>query len=100
MKVNVVGTRKRSGTSKKTGNPYNCVDLFFTYPASGCVGLMAGEKALFDSDLETFPVINTIKPGDIVNLDYGPTGYLVGIEIVGSSGAPASPLPPKSGGLR
>lgn len=93
MKVNVVGTRVRSGKSKKTGNDYNCVDLYFTYPATNVTGVVAAEKAFFDSDLEAFPVIRQIKPGDVVDLDYGPTGWLVGLEVVSAGSTPL----PKSG---
>lgn len=94
MKVNVVGKRERSGKSKKTGNDYNCIDLYFTYPASNVTGVVAAEKAFFDSDLDSFPVIRQIKPGDVVDLDYGPTGWLVGVELVPAA---AAPIPPKSG---
>lgn len=92
MKVNIVGTNKRSGVSKKSGNAYTAVDLYFTYPATNVNGVVAAEKTLFDSDLEAHPVIYQIKPGDVVNLDYGPTGRVVGVEIVPASSSPAQPV--------
>lgn len=100
MKVNVIGLRKVSGTTK-AGQAYKAVDLFYTYQNPDCDGVMTGNKRLYDNIMDKFPVAHMIKVNDVVNLDFDNGGYLVGLEIVPvSSPAPAAPIPPKSGFLK
>ena len=93
MKVNVIGVGRNKGVSKKTGNPYDNVNVYYTCPDPRVNGLKAVEKTFFDSDRQAFPVIDQIKPGDILNLEYGPNGWLLSVELLPAAAAPI----PKSG---
>jgi len=41
MKITVIGKAHLQGTSKKTGNPYNFIQLHYNGPARNVVGLAA-----------------------------------------------------------
>lgn len=65
MKVKVVGTRRMSGVSKKTGNPYDSVIVAYERNVAGYNGVSAGEMWIpFEFFANRYPV-----PGDMLQID-------------------------------
>jgi len=73
MKINVIGKAHLQGTSKKTGNPYNFIQLHYNGPARNVVGLAAMTLSL---DPSMIPFDSIVVPGDY-NVEFDNRGYPV-----------------------
>ena len=85
MKVTVVGKRHLSGTSRKTGNPFNNSVVYVTCPQSGVDDLTVDSLWL---DANQYP-IDTIKIGSTYDVDRDARGYIVGFAPVNAAPAGA-----------
>lgn len=73
MKVRVIGKSHLQGISKRTGNPYDFIQLHYNGPARGVIGLGAMTVSM-DPGLVNFDSIAV--PGDY-NLEFDNRGYPV-----------------------
>lgn len=73
MKIRVVGKAHVRGTSKKTGNPYDFIELHYTGSARNVVGLGA---MTVNIDTSMFPFDAITVPGDY-NIEFDRRGYPV-----------------------
>ncbi len=73
MKINVIGKAHLQGTSRKTGNPYNFIQLHYNGPARNVVGLAAMTLSL-DPSMVRYDSIEV--PGDY-NVEFDNRGYPV-----------------------
>lgn len=73
MKIRVIGKAHFQGTSKKTGAPYNFIQLHYNGPARGVIG-QAALTANLDPSLVSFDTV--VVPGDYV-LEFDNRGYPV-----------------------
>ena len=61
MKVRIIGKVHREGVAKKTGRPYDFIELHFTGPARGIIGEAALTKTI---DPGIFNFAELVVPGD------------------------------------
>lgn len=73
MKVNVIGKSHLQGVSKRTGNPYDFIQLHYNGPARGVIG-QAAMTVSMDPSMVNFESITV--PG-YYNLDFDNRGYPV-----------------------
>ncbi len=73
MKINVIGKAHLHGTSKRTGAPYNFIQVHYNGPARGVVGLAAMTLSLDPSKVEFDSIV---VPGDY-NVEFDNRGYPV-----------------------
>ncbi len=73
MKIKVIGKAHLKGTSKKTGNPYDFIQLHYNGPARGVVGLAA---KTFSLDPSIFRFDSIVVPGDYI-VEFDNRGYPV-----------------------
>lgn len=78
MKVQLIGKQRMSGTSKKTGKPYDNVIAHIIGPGRDVVG-KAAEKIWLNSD--THPM-DSLQIGATYELDRDSNGYPVAFELV------------------
>lgn len=76
MKIKVNGKAHRVGTSKKTGNPYDFIQLHYTAPDRGVEGL-ASLTVNIDSALYPY---EKIIVGKEYFIEYGRSGYVVSFD--------------------
>lgn len=82
MKITVIGKAHMQGTSKKTGNPYNFIQLHYNGPARNVVGLGAMTVNI-DSSMARFDSI--LIPGDYL-IEFDNKGFPVEFSPVPASG--------------
>jgi len=73
MKIRVIGKAHLQGTSKRTGNPYDFIQLHYNGPARNVEGLAAMTLSL-DPSMVHFDSI--MVPGDY-NVEFDQRGYPV-----------------------
>jgi len=73
MKIAVIGKAHLQGTSKKTGNPYDFIQLHYNGPARNVVGLAAMTLSLAPSMVRYDAIM---VPGDY-NVEFDNRGYPV-----------------------
>lgn len=73
MIINVIGKRHCSGTSKKSGKPFDFSEVFFIGTQRNIEG-QAGLSFTVDPSVLSFP---EIVVGADYNAEFGPGGYLV-----------------------
>lgn len=73
MIINVIGKRHCSGTSKKSGKPFDFSEVFFIGQQRNVDGL-AGLSFTVDPSVISF---SEIVVGADYNAEFGPGGYLV-----------------------
>lgn len=73
MKIKVIGKAHLQGVSKKTGNPYDFIQVHFNGPARGVEGLAAQTVSL---DPSQFPFANIIIGCDYT-VEFDQRGYPV-----------------------
>ncbi len=73
MKINVIGKAHSQGTSKRTGNSYNFIQVHYNGPARNVVGLAAMTLSL---DPSMVPFDSIVVPGDY-NVEFDNRGYPV-----------------------
>jgi len=78
MKIHVIGKAHLQGTSKKTGKPYDFIQIHYNGPARDVVGLGAMTLSL-DPTMARYDAI--MVPGDY-NVEFDGRGYPVAFEPV------------------
>ncbi len=78
MKIHVIGKSHLQGTSKRTGAPYDFIQLHYTGPARFVVGEAAMTLSM-DPSMAQYDSI--VVPGDY-NVEFDNRGYLVGFAPV------------------
>lgn len=78
MKIRVIGKAHLSGTSKRTGKPYDFIQVHYNGPARDVVGLAALTVNL-DPAMVSFNSI--VVPGDY-NVEFDQRGYPVTFEAI------------------
>ena len=78
MKIKVIGKAHRQGTSKKTGKDYDFIQLHFVAPDRGVEGYAAQTITLEPGQFD----YGSIQVDGVYNVEYGPRGYVVGLEWV------------------
>lgn len=78
MKIKVIGKQHLQGTSKKTGNPYNFIQIHHVSPARGVVGLAARTFSLDPN----FMLFDDIKVDAEYDVDFDQGGYVVSFRPV------------------
>ena len=78
MKINVIGKAHLQGTSKKSGKPYNFVQVHYNGPARGVEGL-AAQTLMLDPAL--YPV-ESISVNSTYNVEFDNRGFVVGFDQV------------------
>lgn len=78
MKVTVIGKSHLSGTSKKTGKPYDSTIVHVSCKKNGVDGLAAETIWL---DAKSFPVEN-IAVGQPYNVDRDSSGFVISFDKV------------------
>lgn len=73
MIINVIGKRHCSGTSKKSGKPFDFSEVFYIGTQRNIEG-QAGLSFTVDTSVLSFP---EIVVGADYNAEFGPGGYLV-----------------------
>lgn len=73
MKINVIGKAHLQGTSKRTGKPYDFIQLHYNGPARGVDGMAAMTLSL---DPSMFPYSSIVIPG-AYNVEFDQRGYPV-----------------------
>ena len=73
MIINVIGKRHLSGTSKKSGKPFDFSEVFYIGTQRNIEG-QAGLSFTVDPSVLSFP---EIVVGADYNAEFGPGGYLV-----------------------
>lgn len=73
MIINVIGKRHCSGTSKKSGKPFDFSEVFYIGTQRNIEG-QAGQSFTVDPSVLSFP---EIVVGADYNAEFGPGGYLV-----------------------
>ncbi len=73
MKIDVIGKAHLQGTSRRTGNPYNFIQVHYNGPARNVVGLAALTLSL-DPSMVRYDSI--VVPGDY-NVEFDGRGYPV-----------------------
>lgn len=91
MKVEVLGVKSREYVKKETGERRVYTDLYFQQNFTE-VESKEGSRGKKCGGISTTIDCTGVMPGDIINLDYGPTGYknqdgsdqirLLGIDII------------------
>ena len=71
MKIKVIGKAHLQGTSKKTGNPYDFIQIHYNGPARGVEGLGA---LTFGLDPQLYPY-DSITVGSDYIVEFDSTGY-------------------------
>ncbi len=74
MKVTVFGKVRRKGTSKKTGNPYDFLELHMAVPKKGVIGESA-EKKIVDASFCDFDKLAL----GVYNADFDSDGNLLSL---------------------
>lgn len=82
MKITVIGKAHMQGTSKKTGNPYNFIQLHYNGPARNVVGLGA-MMVNIDPSMARYDAITV--PGDY-NIEFDNRGFPVEFSAIPASG--------------
>lgn len=82
MKITVTGKAHMQGTSKKTGNPYNFIQLHYNGPARNVVGLGAMTVNI-DPSMARYDAITV--PGDY-NIEFDHRGFPVEFSAIPASG--------------
>ncbi len=82
MKIRVVGKTRKTGTSKKTGNPYDFIELHYLGRAPKVIGEAALTLIL---DPTQYPYETITVPGDY-SVDFDGKGYVVDFAPVPVSG--------------
>ena len=77
MKVTVIGKEYISGTSKKTGRPFEANLVHVSYKKNGVEG-QAVEGIFLDPN--TYP-LSDIQVGKVYNVDRDNRGYLVAFDL-------------------
>lgn len=78
MKVTLVGKSSVSGTSRKTGNPYNCTVAHITFKKNGVDGVAADAVWL---DAASYPA-SALKVGSTYDIDRDSRGYPIAFDLV------------------
>ena len=73
MKIKVIGKAHLQGVSKKTGNPYDFIQVHYNGRARGVEGLAALTLSL---DPRDFPYADVVVGGDY-NVEFDNRGYIV-----------------------
>lgn len=73
MKIVVIGKAHLQGTSKKTGNPYDFIQIHYNGPARGVEGLAALTLSL---DPRQYPFADVVVGGHY-NVEFDNRGYPV-----------------------
>lgn len=82
MRIKVIGKQHLQGTSKRTNNPYNFIQIHHVSPARGVEGLAARTFSL-DPNLMLF---DDIKVDAEYDVDFDQSGYVVSFLPVVSDG--------------
>jgi hypothetical protein len=81
MKANVVGIgQRRSGTAKKTGNPYDGTTIYVLTVANDVKGQKAEEVYFNHLSEINFP--DDVGIGDVIDVQYNRQGFIDGVSIV------------------
>ena len=81
MKIKVVGKAHLQGTSKKTGNPYDFIQVHYLGRAPGVIG----EAALtLNLDPGNYPYDKITVPGEYI-VDFNGRGFVVDFQPVSVS---------------
>lgn len=75
MRVKIIGKVHREGVAKKTGRPYDFIELHFTGPARGVIGEAAITKTI---DSTIFNFNDLIVPGEY-DVEYDSAGAIVSL---------------------
>ena len=78
MKMKVLGKMHRAGTSRKTGNAYDFIQLHYLGKEPGVEGQAA---CTVNIDPGLLPY-EDVKIGADYNVEYGPRGYVTGFSAV------------------
>ena len=78
MKIQVEGKAHLKGTSKRTGNDYDFVQVHYLGKARGVDGLAAMTLNL---DPKEYP-LSEIVVGGVYNAEFENRGYVIGFELV------------------
>ena len=73
MKIKVIGKAHLKGTSKKTGNPYDFIQVHYNGRAYGVEGVAALTLSL---DPKDYPFADVVVGGDY-NVEFDRRGYIV-----------------------
>ena len=73
MRIKVIGKAHLKGTSKRTGNPYDFIQIHYNGAAFGVEGVAACTLSL-DPQQYSYDCITI---GGEYNVEFGPRGYLV-----------------------
>lgn len=92
MKMNVIGVQQHDYISKKDNRPVRGVSLHCSFDDAMVDGQAV--DSLFISDrLECFLEVRHVKPGDVVDVEYGRRGYIADVTIIPRENPASSPAP-------
>lgn len=80
MKAEVLGTRPNEYDSKKTGKHVTAMNVYVAYPALGVTGRICEDIFISDS-FGIRPLLNSLQPGDFVNIERNSRGFLIGFSL-------------------
>ena len=80
MKYKVLGVKRISYTSKKTNLPVKGLEIHTVFRDSDVYG--SAVCPIFLSENLGADVVNSINPGDYVNVEYNNRGYVAAVEKV------------------
>ena len=72
MKIKVLGKAHREGVAKRTGNPYNCIQLHYLGKENGVEGQAA---CVLNLDPSMYPY-DSIAIGKEYNVEFNQRGYV------------------------
>ncbi len=81
MKIKVIGKQHMTGTSKRTGQPYDFVSIHYNAPDRGVEGVAAKQLNL---DPTLYPFANIVIGGEY-EVDFNERGYCVNFRPVTKS---------------
>lgn len=79
MKYEVLGTQAVDYISRKTGNPVKGMTLYVRYKDAQVHGDATAN--IFVSDNLNISCVADIKPGNVVDVEYSPRGYVAGLSL-------------------
>lgn len=74
MIINVVGKERFRGTSKKTGNPYDFINIYYIGAARGVEGYRSESLMLDPKEFD----YDVIRVGSDYQVDFDRRGYCIG----------------------
>ena len=73
MKIKVIGKQHLQGTSKKTGNPYNFIQIHHVSPARGVEGMAARTLSLAPN----FMLFDDTRVNGEYDVEFNQGGYVI-----------------------